>query len=66
MAQIEQYRTQAAEWERLAAEAKSPAGQECYRSLAQHWWELAAAMERLNRERESERDGPELSQLPAR
>lgn len=41
---------------RLAAEAKSPAGQECYRSLAQHWGELAAAMERLNRECGSEED----------
>jgi hypothetical protein len=50
MAQVEQYRIQAAEWERLAAEVKSPAGQECYRSLAQEWWQLAAGIERLNRE----------------
>jgi hypothetical protein len=51
MAQVEQYRRQAAEWERLAAEAKSPGSQECYRSLAQQWWELAAAMKRLSRVR---------------
>jgi hypothetical protein len=50
MAQVQQYKRQAAEWERLAAETKSPAGQECYRSLAQQWWQLAAAIERLNQE----------------
>ena len=49
MAQVQQYRAQAAEWGRLAAEAKSPAGQERYRSQPSIWWELAAAMERLNR-----------------
>jgi hypothetical protein len=36
MAQVQQYRARAAEWAPLAAEAKSTAGQERYRSLAQH------------------------------
>jgi hypothetical protein len=59
MAQVEQYRIQAAEWERMAAEAKSPGGQECYRSLAQQWSQLADAVERLEREGSSDsRPGP--------
>ena len=48
---LEQYRAQAAEWELLAAEAQSPGGQACYRSLAQQWSQLADAIERLERER---------------
>jgi len=47
MAQVQQYRARAAEWAPLAAEAKSTAGQERYRSQPSIWWELAAAMERL-------------------
>ena len=49
--QFEQYKAQALEWERLAAEAKSPMARSCYQSLAQQWWELAKQADRFESQR---------------
>jgi len=48
---FEQYKAQALEWERLAAEAKSPMARSCYQSLAQQWWELAKQADQFESQR---------------
>jgi hypothetical protein len=48
---FEQYKLQAVEWERLAAETKSPLIRECYQSLAQQWWELARQADQFEGQR---------------
>jgi hypothetical protein len=48
---FEQYKAQALECERLAAEAKSPMARSCYQSLAQQWWELAKQADQFEGQR---------------
>ena len=48
---FEQYERQAVEWERLAAETKSPLIRECYQSLARQWWELARQADQFEGQR---------------
>jgi hypothetical protein len=48
---FEQYKAQALEWERLAAEAQSPMARSCYQSLAQQWWESAKQADQFEGQR---------------
>jgi hypothetical protein len=48
---FEQYKAQALEWERLAAEAQSPMARSCYQSLAQQWRELAKQADQFESQR---------------